>query len=139
MHSRLGRRGGSLLVYGLVWFVSGFPLLFIDLPMPFHIYAMRFWAALFVFGGATAIAVAWKQSPLADKVGFAALSLTGALWAVNCATLGVIALTTPKVGLPLEWFLNALTTALLVVKVNIDAGWSEPPTPVLACEERGDV
>ena len=134
---RLGRRGASLLVYGLIYFVSGLPLLVTPPSYLWHVLPFRVWAAGFVISGATAIAFSSRRTPAGDAVGFMALTIMGTMWAIrNLIFYGDYLLTGHAGG---DWSLlvQAVTTALLVVKINIDAGWSEPHPPVIARKDGG--
>lgn len=136
---RLGRRGASLLIYGAMWFISGLPLLVVTPPGLIHIAELRLWAAGFVGSGALAILAAFRRSPRADRFGFLSLTLVVTLWVVYVLTTWVLHITVG--GVYGVGPISAVVDILLLVKVNIDAGWSEPIEPTvlpLSLEEPGD-
>lgn len=134
---QLGRRGASLLIYGFMWLISGLPLLFVSPPSLIHVAELRLWAAGFVGSGALAIAAAFRRTPRADRFGFLALTLVVTLWIVYALTTWVLHITVG--GVYSVGPVSAIVNILLLVKVNIDAGWSEPMEPVLPfIEESGD-
>lgn len=120
-----------MLVYGLIWFFSGFPLVFMSRSSLTTIINFHIWAWVFVIGGAVAIGSALRGTPHADRLGFTALFLTGMLWVVRCFVLwGLWHLTAdPRIGLPHGWEVGVVN-GLLVFKVYIDVGWSENVTPL---------
>lgn len=128
---RLGKRGASLLIYATIWVLSGFPMLFENPPSEFRVVALRAWAALFVAAGVVAGLASLRRTPRADRWGFIALMVSGWLWCINCLTLFALSVTTNVVHNGQYLVLQAVTTGLLMVKVGLDAGWSEPTEPVL--------
>lgn len=135
---QLGRRGASLLVWGLIWLLSGLPLLFASPPGTIHIAELRLWAIGFVGAGALSIIAAFRRTPRADRFGFLALSLVVTLWVVYVLTTWVLHITVG--GVYSLGPISAIVNILLLVKVNIDAGWSEPTEPLVlpSIEDNGD-
>lgn len=122
-----------------MWLLSGLPLLVVKPPGLIHIAELRMWAAGFVGAGACAIIAAFRRSPRADRVGFLALSLVVTLWIVYVMTTWVLHITVG--GVYSLGPISALVNTLLLVKVNIDAGWSEPIEPLVLpvhIEDTGD-
>ena len=126
---RFGRRGASLIIYGLIWFLSGLSLLILPIPSEIqHVLAIHVWAAVFLVSGVVACLASAFRTPRTDRWGFIALTLSGSLWAAYCATTWVLSLFNPLIFSP-GW-VETLTDILLMVKITVDAGWSEPTTPV---------
>lgn len=130
---RIGRRGASLLVWGLAWLLAGLPLLFVPgTESEYNPVVLRLAAAAFVVAGAAALFAATKRSPRADRWGFIPLSTVGAMWVIYNATLTAQVLSLHHGLAPgLPYLSTAVVDTLLVVKINIDAGWPEPTQPVM--------
>lgn len=125
----LGRRGASLLIYGAMWLISGLPLLFVSPPGLIHVAELKLWGAGFVGSGLLAILAAFRRSPRADRFGFLALTSVITLWVVYVLTTWLLHITVG--GVYSVGPISAIVNILLLVKVNIDAGWSEPIEPVV--------
>lgn len=128
MRQRLGHRGASLLLYGVVWLFLALSLSLTDPASVYHAVSLHVWAALFAAGGAVAIVSAFRYGPSRDRWGWIALSLTGSLWVARSLVVWVLWLTTHTVGDHRTW-LSAAVWVLITLKINIDAGWNEPHDP----------
>lgn len=132
---RIGRRGASLLTWGLMWFLAGLPLLFYTPHSTLHIIALKTWAAAFVAAGGLAILTSFRRSPRADRLGFVALSLVGSCWVVYCLVMWVASIVLDQdIATNLPLLTTGVTDAILVIKINIDAGWPEPQPPLKPIE-----
>lgn len=123
-----------MIVWGLTWFLAGLPLMFFTPPSALHAVALKIWAAGFVVSGVVALTVSTRRTPRADQIGFVALSLVGSLWVVYSlilfGTMLVFDHDTFETAYPPLG--TAIVDLLLVVKINIDAGWPEPTDPILS-------
>lgn len=132
----IGRRGLSLITYGVLWLVISVPLWTADsYDTLLHIVTFKAWGVAFIVAALLAFIGASKQSPFFDKAGFGALNAVGVLWVLRCVVVFIIDIFTAHSG-ALGVFLQGLILSLLVFKVYIDAGWSEPTTHLM--RRKGD-
>lgn len=133
---RLGRRGASLIIYGLVYMFSGVSTLTeINHGLPFAPFALPIWCGIFVVAGLLAVTMAFQRSPHVDRIGWVALAACGTGWVMYCVSLIILHFVLHGVRVAPTSILpvlasNAVTVSIVTVKVLIDAGWNEPPTPL---------
>lgn len=132
LEERIGYRGASLLMYGLIFFFDGAPLL-LDIPdthpvdHPVSI-GIPIWAAGFVAAGLIAIISAFRRSSLIDKIALGALMAVGCSWVTFCIILQVwhwFATRVPTLG-----WMTIIVDIVIMTKIWIDSGWDEPVEPL---------
>lgn len=121
-HRKLGWRGLSLILYGVIFVISGIKQLLVQPTAPIHIVTTHFWAAGYMFSGAIAVISAFYPTPRSDKVGFVTLTILGSAWVCY-------AMITTVTGFTHGLLPGAITMGLAVIKILIDSGWSEPTEP----------
>lgn len=132
--NRLGYRGAILLCFGVVFFLTGLPILLSVL----HVYnpidnpatiGLPFWAVGFMVAGVLSVVSAFRRDPALDKLGFAALSAVGWSWVGYCVLLWILRWTVwPHVGtIPWE---SIVGNAALMTMVWVISGWDEPTEPL---------
>lgn len=124
---RVGRRGAALLVFGVLYVLSGLPLLAQPAHIPVHIFELRGWALAFVASGVVAWMSAFRQHAKADKLGFVGLLLVGWLWTVYCVFSSILHVLNP-VFFPNLWG-ESIQVAVLMCLVMVCSGWPEPTEP----------
>jgi hypothetical protein len=118
---RVRRRPLLLLLCGLTWVVYGIALYYdppLAAPTP-HVDVPWLGPVLFIPTGLTACFGAIASRPKHEHVGFAALHLATALWALHWVIQWID-------GYPRGWS-AVLTWFLILAILAIMAGWPEPP------------
>lgn len=132
--NRLGYRGASLLCYGLIFFITGLPLLlgvFVELEPIQHPISigLPIWAAGFVAAGILAVVSAFRHTPAADKAGFVALNAVGWSWIAFDVLLWLLHWTFfPHIG-TVGWG-SIIGNVVIMTKIWVDSGWNEPLEPL---------
>jgi hypothetical protein len=129
--SRLGRRGSTLLLYGIGWLVLAWSIvvrpatadtdLFAFIPTGLHV-------GLWVTAGVVAIMCAFHRRPGADSLGFTVSAVLAVIRAFTYGWAWVQSLV--YAGGDRTAWLGCLLWAVIAVKVTTDAGWPESPTMV---------
>lgn len=125
---RIGRRGASLIILGVVYLTAGLPLLFTEAHIEIHIYELRVWASAFVIAGAVAFVSAFRRHARHDKAGFVALSVVGMLWIIYSVFSTILHFFDPVLFPVL--ISQLFTTGPILALVAVCAGWDEPIEPV---------
>lgn len=129
---RIGRRGAALLVFGVIYFLSGFPLLVETPRQEIHVYELRIWALLFVASAVVAMVSAFRKHARSDRLGFVGLLTVGWLWTVYCVFSSILHIFNPGF-FPNLWG-QSIEVAALMVLVMVCSGWPEPFEPVNLAE-----
>lgn len=143
--NRLGYRGGSLILLGLIFLNSGLPLLLglnrfepFEHPMSFGI---PVWAAGFTLAGLWAITTGFIHKPKLKKIAFQILSAVGNSWVAFTLLLQfahyahlVWPHTVPN--FPTVGWLNIFENTVVMTLVWLISGWDEPIEPLNLAERR---
>ncbi len=125
---RIGRRGASLLLFGLGYVFIGLGQTYTVSPQAtlmgltyiLRVVSIEHWGLVWIGCGIIAMGGAFTRRPGRDLFGFVALAFMAAIWAA-AFLMGAILLDLPRAALMGAQF------AILATAVAIIAGWPEPP------------